>query len=219
MVYQAAIFDMDGLLLDTERLYIELGTQLGKDMGYSLPLSPFLESIGRDSRDAARIFLSYMGEDFPIDALRSQMRSRMSEAIRERGAPRKPYATEILTRLHEAGMPIAIATSTGRDEARFRIESAGWTGLFETFAFGDEVSHGKPEPDIFLLAASRLGAEPEHCVVLEDSPYGLRAARRAGMTSIWVPDLLTPESFPEDRANADFIVGSLREACDIIMHS
>lgn len=217
MTYQAAIFDMDGLLLDTERLYIELCSQLARDRGYEIPKAAFLEAIGRDDRDACRIFHRHLGEDFPIEVIRSHMPEAIQRYVETKGAPIKLYATEILTQLHEAGIPIAIATSTAQDNARFRIQSAGWEALFETFAFGNEVQEGKPAPYIFLLAAQRLGADPSKCVVLEDSPYGIRAAHRAGMTPIWVPDLLTPEGFPEEAAMAHCIVPSLKEACEMIL--
>lgn len=216
MKYQAVIFDMDGLLLDTELLYIELCEELTAELGYPLPREAFIKCIGRDDRDSAVVFRSYAGEDFPAEYVRTEMVGRIQRAIEMRGAPTKPGATEILTRLHEAGIPTSIATSTYRDSAEFRIASAGWTGLFDTFTFGNEVKVGKPAPDVFLLAASRLGAEPSRCVVLEDSFNGLRAARAAGMTSVWVPDLLTAQTNPEIVPYADHIVKDLYEACELL---
>lgn len=191
--YDAVLFDMDGLLLDTERLAIEAWIAVSREAGYELTMPVMLETLGRNEQDTRDIIVAHAGPDFPAAALKTAKRAAMRRRMEEEGMPTKPGADFILAALHEAGIPTALATSTDRERALWRLDRCGWTDLFAALAFGDEVPSGKPAPDIFLLAARRLGAQPRRCAVLEDSPGGLRAARAAGMTAIFIPDMKAPD--------------------------
>lgn len=129
--------------------------------------------------------------------------------------PVKPGAEEILRMLRDIGVPAGLATSTVRKSAENKMHLAGLYQYITASACGDEVAHGKPQPDIYLMAAKHVGISPESCVALEDSPAGLMAAKAAGMTTIMVPDLVPPD---EDTKNyADFVVKDLYGAGKLLL--
>jgi HAD superfamily hydrolase (TIGR01509 family) len=210
MVCRAVIFDMDGLMLDTERLRKQLFERVLAEHGMTLPDGVYLQTIGRTVRDTRLIFAEHMGADFPYEALRLKRRDIEYAHIDQHGVPTKPGLESILEWLEARAFPRAVATSSAHATAHRLLQAAGVRQRFEIVVGGDEVTHGKPEPDLFLLAAERLGVAPSNCVVLEDSSAGIRAAHRAGMTPILVPDLQLPED--EVRALAYRICASLHEA-------
>ena len=189
---KAVIFDMDGLMIDTERLAIEAWRLAGADFGFSISSEIFMNMVGRDRRHGDRVLVETFGDDFPLAVVRDRYRGYMDGWIDEGKLSIKPGLLELLGFLDESSMPKAVATSTEYDRA---IHKLSITNLLEHFAAvvtGDQVQKGKPAPDIFLTAAKRLGIPPEHCLVLEDSDAGIQAAYRAGMTPVMIPDMKPP---------------------------
>ncbi len=211
---EAVLFDMDGLLLDTERLALRAWMEGAAALGAELSEATVLETIGVDWERTRRIIAAALPggeEDFP--ALQREVQG-IYHRLLETDLVIKPGAAELLAALKERGVPMGLATSTTREGAERRLTKARLLGYFSGSACGDEITNGKPAPDIFLLSAQRVGADPAHCVVLEDSPAGLRGARDAGMRTIWVPDLVRPEGDGEHLA--DWLVKDLWEAKDIL---
>ena len=188
----AAIFDMDGLMLDTERFSQAFRRQIHEERG--LPFQNLLPlTMGRNTAVTRRIYLEHYGEDYPFDEIREEIVRRWADYLRENPVPVKPGLFPLLDWLRERGIPRAVATSTSRESALPKLEKAGIAPYLDAMVFGDMVERSKPEPDIFLAAAGLLGADPARCLVLEDSPSGILAARRAGMLPVMVPDTLQPD--------------------------
>jgi HAD superfamily hydrolase (TIGR01509 family) len=194
---RAAIFDMDGLLFDTERLCCDAWRAVASAAGYAMEDELFFRCVGRNNRDTKGIVLDALGPEFPYDDFNRDAKAWMQARMAENGPPEKPGIRRLFDFLKSSNMPIALATSTSEKSARWMIERAGLSSYFTAFAFGSEVERGKPEPDIFLLARDRIGAATEvrrsdECAVFEDSPAGLRAAAAAGMKPVFVKDMVTP---------------------------
>ncbi|HOE07411.1 MAG TPA: HAD family phosphatase [Treponemataceae bacterium] len=189
---EAVIFDMDGLLFDTEKLCMEMWQAQGDKEGIAFSKELFYKCIGRNNKDTKHIVLESLGNDFPYEEFRKKASLAMRENMDTFGPPKKQGLHELFSFLKEHKIKIALATSTSRESALWMIKRAGIDNYFDAFAFGNEVEHGKPAPDIFLHAASLLNVSPEHCIVYEDSEAGLRAAHSARMRSVFIKDLLLP---------------------------
>ncbi len=191
---RAAIFDMDGLLFDTERLYCDAWRIFAPEAGYPVTDELVYSFIGRNHQDTREMVNTCFGPDFPYADFALKTRNWINQAMTENGPPEKPGVRVVLDFFRSRSIPVALATSTSEDTARWMIERAGLTPFFSAFAFGSEVSRGKPNPEIFRLALSRIGTiEPSACVVFEDSPAGLSAAHAAGMKGVFVKDLVEPD--------------------------
>jgi HAD superfamily hydrolase (TIGR01509 family) len=207
---QAVIFDMDGLMLDTERPEREHFRKAAADFGYSDLESIYLQTVGKNWRDTRRFFQEALGERFPFDELRECWRRYVKAHCDEFGVPVKPGLQPLLRLLDQLRLPKAVATSTQKADALALLERVEILQHFSVVVAGDEVTRGKPDPEIFLTAAERLKVNPENCVVFEDSPTGLKAAHAAGMIPILVPDLIPPP--PEIRDIAYRVLDSLEDA-------
>jgi len=183
---RAVIFDMDGLLLDSEPLYRATWKAAASSLGYPIDDVLYERFVGRGNAESELILREHFGEAFPLDEFHSLWSRDFDERVST--IARKPGAIELLDAL--GGIPKALATSSPRILALRCLGDLA--SRFAALAFGDEVSHAKPAPDLFLLAAQRLGIAPADCLVLEDSEAGVRAARAAGMDVIIVPDLVPP---------------------------
>ncbi len=191
--FHAVLFDMDGLMLDTERIAAVAGIQACADFGFTMTAEIQLQLIGRNSRDSDVFLSSHFGPTFDAAAVRERFRIRYEEQLFGKGGvPVKDGLYEMLDWLESLPLPKAVATSTRHDIALKKLEHAKVVHRFPHIVGGDQVARGKPEPDIFLEAARRLGVEPTGCVVLEDSEPGVRAALAAGMTPIMIPDIKPP---------------------------
>jgi HAD superfamily hydrolase (TIGR01509 family) len=185
----AVVFDMDGLLLDTEALYRTAIMGASAELGFPMDDELHLSLVGCPL-DANRLQLERaFGPAFPFEAYGTTYRGKFA-ALAVDGIPTRPGAPELLAYLAEAGLPMAVATSTGRATALKHLAQAGFLDRFQAVVARDDVSRGKPDPEVFLTAAQRLGVEPGLCLALEDSHNGVRAASGAGMMTVMVPDLL-----------------------------
>ncbi|MDP5238555.1 HAD family phosphatase [Uliginosibacterium sp. 31-16] len=191
---RAVIFDMDGLLLDSERVALGFFEQASRELGVAWSQEVGLSMVGLNSKDSDKLILQAFGADFPIEAHRQRFGELYEAAIVAGDIPLKPFARELLEYLAGARIPCAVATSTRRTRAEAKLMRAHLLQHFQALACGDEVSRGKPAPDIYELAAARLSVEPRDCLALEDSNAGVRAAVSASMNVVMVPDLLKPDA-------------------------
>ncbi|HUA65531.1 MAG TPA: HAD family phosphatase [Alphaproteobacteria bacterium] len=207
---RAVIFDMDGLLLDSERPYRDAWLVVSDQKGYPLNELTYMQSVGRDDRDTRAIFCAQLGDNFPYDEICAGVRIIVDQHTGEKGHALKDGVVDLLEDLAQRSIPCAVATSTIRQKALARLGQADILRFIRDVSGGDEVTRGKPEPDLYLLAAKKMGVAPGQCLVFEDSAPGARAAHKAGMRVIVIPDLMEP---PEDVRKFSFgIFSSLRDA-------
>lgn len=191
---KAVIFDMDGVLFDTERIAVQSWEKAGLELGVSGmgAIVPNVLGFTRESSEA--VVKEKIGADFPYDAFRTRVHDHSFAYFDTNGVPVKDGVEEALVWLRENGYKTAVATSTRRESAMHHFVQTGLVGYFDDFVCGGEVTRGKPAPDTFLLAAEKLKIAPERCVVVEDSPNGLKAAKAAGTIPVMVPDLVAPNA-------------------------
>jgi HAD superfamily hydrolase (TIGR01509 family) len=204
MSISAVIFDMDGLMLDTEPIYKSAWQRAAIECGFSISEERWFDFIGRTRVDGENILLAAQGPDFSLETFRAASRRFEAGAFAESLPAKKPGLDDLLAFLDSRGMPKAVATSTERRQASPQLGGLGLWDRFNAIATGDEVVNGKPSPDLFLLAAHRLDAEPSQCLVLEDSEAGIVAGHRAGMQVWVVPDLKPPSAAVEELTNGRF---------------
>ena len=190
MKFQAAIFDMDGLLLDTERVCMRVFKQACETVNQPFYEEVYLSIIGRNSAGIEKIFRKAYGDS--LDELHEEWRKSYNAIVKHQPIPVKQGVVELLEWLNENNVPTAVATSTHKDVASVKLKLAGLDRYFDSLTCGCEVSHGKPDPEIYLLAASRLQVRAEHCLAFEDSNNGVRSAVSANMTTFQIPDLVEP---------------------------
>ncbi|MCF7480318.1 HAD family phosphatase [Vibrio sp. J1-1] len=190
MNYQAAIFDMDGLLLDTERVCMRVFQEACEVQELTFYKEVYLSIIGRNAAGIEAIFRKAYGND--LDRLHQEWRTRYNAVVKHQAIPVKEGVVELLEWLKEQNLPIAVATSTAKDVAKIKLELAGLSKYIDNLTTGCEVSNGKPDPEIYLLAANRLNVEPTKCLAFEDSNNGVRAAVAANMSTYQIPDLVAP---------------------------
>jgi HAD superfamily hydrolase (TIGR01509 family) len=204
MTFHAVIFDMDGLMLDTEPRYRAAWLKALAEFGYIFTEDNYLSLVGLKRGDAEHALSVIFGSGFPREAFGIVCRDYEAAAMAATPLQKKPGLDELLAFLDSQNIPKAVATSTDRREAISRLSATGLLDHFKALATGDEVSRGKPAPDLFLLAATRLGVDPEFCLVLEDSEPGVTAAHAAGMQVYMVPDLKPPSAELRPLANGIF---------------
>ncbi|MGR5237510.1 HAD family hydrolase [Vibrio alfacsensis] len=211
MNYQAAIFDMDGLLLDTERVCMQIFKEACEVQNLPFHEQVYLSIIGRNAAGIEAIFRKAYGDD--LKRLHQEWRTRYNAVVQHQAIPVKDGVIELLEWLKSQGIPIAVATSTVNEIAKKKLELAGLSEYFDNLTTGCEVTHGKPDPEIYLLAAQRLSANPLQCLAFEDSNNGVRAAVAANMVTYQIPDLVEP--CEEVRGFGHAIVTSLH---DVLLH-
>ncbi len=211
---QGAIFDMDGLLLDTERVYQENWVETAKKFGQT-PYPEFPTAVSGTTGEGQRQIIHRYYPEVDAWAFQRDCISRVDGILNRRCAPEKPGAREILEFLRGKGVRTAVASSSGRERILSNLCQTGLENLFDAIVSGQEVAQGKPEPGIFLLAAERIGCAPGECYVFEDSVNGVRAGIAAGCVTVMVPDLVPP---PEGLAISR-VCASLHEARELIEKS
>ncbi len=190
---RGVLFDMDGLMFDTERLGLEGWLEAGRQLGLPITEDFVLQIRGRNKADSRQVSQQMFGPGFDYDAAKAFRDRYADEAIHTRGVPVKPGLVSLLQALQERGIPAALATSTAREKALEYLRLAGVEGYFSAAVCGDEVTRSKPDPEIFCKAAAKLGLAPADCLVLEDSPYGIQAAAAAGCVPMMIPDMTPPQ--------------------------
>ncbi len=212
---RAVIFDMDGLMFDTERLYVRaLNEYVGPKTGVDFPYENVLKTLGCNHAGFKRMFPELFGTALTPEQCTVLVTEWMTKEILHHGVPVKPGLYALLDALKADGVRTALATGTSRPIALEYLRRTDTHKYFDALVFGDQVAHGKPDPEIFLAAANALGVDPADAAVLEDSENGLRAARAGGFFSICVPDLTDPT--PRLPVPPDAVLRTLEEAIPLI---
>ena len=189
----AVLFDMDGLVLDTEKLYTRFWQEAANALGYPMTKEQALGMRSLNRGVGLAKMQSYFGTDVDYEGIRNKRIEMMDAFVEKEGVTLKPGIHELLAYLKECRIKTAIATSSPIERTVLYLTSVGLQNSFDELVSGYMVEKGKPEPDIYLYAAERLGVKPENCMVLEDSPAGILAAHRAGCIPVMVPDQDKPE--------------------------
>lgn len=188
-----AVFDMDGVLIDTEKLYVRFWRQSAADFGYNMT-EEHVFGIRSLARKFANVRLkNIFGEDFPCVQIREHRTELMDAYIAEHGIEPKKGLFTMLDHLRGMGIKTAVATATPVERAKKMLDKIGALPYFYAIVGGDMIRCGKPEPDIYLAAAAELGLPPENCAAFEDSPNGIRSAYSAGCRAVMIPDLTPPD--------------------------
>lgn len=210
---RAALFDMDGLLIDSERIYKQGFKAVMGDLGICLSDETLLRSMGTPRPVTDAIFAEN-NPNYDGEKLHEALGKYLRDHGYDKAMPLMPYAGEILRRLNARGIACALVTSSSREHAEAYMTSAGLLPLFSAIVTGDMKLTGKPAPDVYLRAAEMLNVDIGDCAVLEDSYNGLRAGRAAGAVTIMVPD--QAPYVPEIAGCCDHVARDLREAEEII---
>lgn len=201
------IFDMDGVIFDSENLYLSCCEEEAERLGMENIEETVRRCIGVTTEVTEAILLETYQDAALVRRFRENTAALFRKKYQDGQLKIRTGVRELLQTLKDAGARMAIASSTQTEIVRSEIREAGLLDFFDVIVGGDQAPRSKPNPDIFLKAAERLEAKPEDCVVVEDSYHGIRAAKAAGMTAIMVPDLLAPND--EMRQLADDIAESL----------
>jgi HAD superfamily hydrolase (TIGR01509 family) len=194
---RGVLFDMDGLVLDTEKLYTRFWAEAGRLCGFPMEFKHGLamRSLGADLGEQK--LQSFFGPDAHYMPIRQKRIELMDAYIAEHGIEVKPGIYELLDALDARGIPAAITSSSSQEVIRRHLESHGLYHRFAKICSARDVPNGKPAPDIYLHGAASLGLRPEECLALEDAPTGILAAYRAGCVTVMVPDLDQPDAATE----------------------
>lgn len=190
MKFKAAIFDMDGLLLDTERVCKTIFKQACSALNLPFLDAVYLTLIGCNSKRCEEILTAAYGSDYP--ALHNEWKRRYEAVVMHKAIPVKEGVVALLEWLKSQSIPMAVATSTERSVAKTKLKLAGLDKYFQNLTTGCEVTNSKPDPEIYILAAKRLGVEPQYCLSFEDSNNGIKAAVAAGTIAYQIPDMIQP---------------------------
>ena len=209
MTVKAVIFDMDGVLFDTEKLCMDSWLVVAGEQGIPDMETFFPSCIGRNLTDTKALFQKFYGDAYDYEGFRKQASAWFHSYIEQKGIPVKKGVREILDFLRGGGYEIGLASSTSRPSVERHLERAGIRSYFQNLTTGDMVEHSKPCPDIYLMACKSLGVDPAQAMAIEDSPNGIRAAHSAGMIPVMVPDLIAPDQ--EMREKSVLICSDLLE--------
>lgn len=211
---EAAIFDLDGLMFDTEPIWVSAWEPAFKEQGLELKPSLVQRFFGMSQpRIEELVAQAYDNDPRAVSAVREHVRLGIEEMLAH-GAPKKPGLDELLVLLAEKGVPCAVASASPRTLVETHLRKGGVEGFFSAVIAGDDGLPSKPAPDVFVEAARRLNAAPASSLVLEDSPNGIRAASAGGFLSVMVPDMIAPTL--EIRAIATRVCNSLLDVRDLI---
>lgn len=205
--FKTAIFDMDGLILDSERTVLNIWEKIGEKYGFENIRAYGISVIGKNKKATIDEFERVYGESgVPYE---KELRAVYNEMAQKGEVPLKPNTLELLNAMKSAGMKIAIASSSTREEITSQLGPLGALELFDAIVSGDQVTRSKPDPEIFLKACDALNVQPEESLGLEDSYNGVRSCEASGLYTIMVPDLIAPNDEMKDLA--DIILPSLKD--------
>lgn len=202
MMICGVIFDMDGVMFDTERLAIDAWCQAGKKLGYEITRKMVLKTFGLNKENTKKVWQNIFGTDFPFEQALKLRLDYAAEKIEEQGIPIKPGLKELIVYLQEKQILFTIATSSEEKKVRRYLEKAELSHCFSEIVCGDQVKKGKPEPDIYRKAAETLGVPAQDCIAIEDSAAGILSAYRAGLKPVMIPDILQPDEETKTRIYA-----------------
>lgn len=186
---KAVIFDMDGVIFDTEKVYLDIWIEVFEKYGYKMTKELYVNVMGTGRKNVIKTFLENFGDDLPIEKMYEEKDNQLFYRIENQGIPLKEGVKELFSMLKEKDYKIALATSAKKERVEKQIKDKWLKESFDAIVCGDDVEKGKPSPDIFLKAAKEIDVEPENCFVVEDSPAGIKAAFSGGMKGIHVEDL------------------------------
>ena len=189
---KGAVFDMDGLMFDSERLVYEIWQKTMDSLGFDYNIDIYKNTIGWRADQTEKFYNSIYGEKFNFKETREKCRNTFMQRVTSEGVPIKKGLFELLDFLKSRNIKTAVATSTSKLTAGKVLKMAKAYDYFDDFVFGDDVKSSKPDPEIYLTAAKRLSLAPAECIALEDSFNGIKSAHLAGMTTVMVPDYLSP---------------------------
>lgn len=189
---RGVLFDMDGVILDTEKLYCRFWREAAQALGYPMTVEQALGLRSLNAQAGQEKLESYFGPGVSREAMKNKRVELMDAYVAAHGVEAKAGAGELLAALKSSGIRIAITTSSPMDRVKRYLEPLGLLEPFDCLCSGHDVPHGKPEPDIYLHGAACLGLAPEECLAIEDSYAGVLSASRAGCLTVLIPDLDEP---------------------------
>lgn len=192
VVVEALVFDMDGLLFDSERIVKRSWEDAGNQIGIEHMGDHIYHTLGRNLAGRNEYFCQVIDADFPCKEFAERTRVCFYKIVSEEGLPMKPGVRELLEYGKDKGYRMAVASSSRREYATKNLKEAGIYKFFDGTIFGDMVKHAKPDPEIYLRACECIGVKPERSIALEDAPAGIKAAHAAGMLPVMIPDLVEP---------------------------
>ena len=210
----AVIFDMDGVLIDTEKHYNAAWCQAATEAGFPFTREHALLLRSCEAKEGEKLMQGIFGPSFDYYAIRERRRELVRERLDQYGLEKKPGVEETLRFLRAKGIKTAVATATALDITKSHLTTIGVCDLFDSIVSAKNVAHGKPEPDVYLYACEQIGERPQDCMAVEDSPNGILAAYRAGLRTVMVPDLTQP-----DKELAKYLyacVNSLSDLCQLV---
>lgn len=209
------VFDMDGVLFDTERDSIQRIMELGHQMGYEISRELIVTNMGRNMAEVSQIYREALGGCFDADRFWTQYWKERNAQYSREGMPVKDSAVRLLRLAEERQIPCAVASSSPVEQVWHALEQAALRSFFTGAIGGDMFEKSKPDPDIFLTAARQLDLPPENCLVIEDSLNGLKAGRAAGMQVVYVKDVPSYSEEELDRY-ADYAFDQIEEAAELL---
>ena len=207
------IFDLDGTLVDTEKISCEMWKTVGAEHGYEIPEDLIRSFIGRTVSSVRKSVMDEMGEDFPFDEIYEEKKERAIEYYIEHGNMKKGV-TELLDTLDRLGIRKALATSSAKERAERLLDHHDLIKRFDLIVCGDMVTRSKPNPEIFIKTMDMMNVSPLETIVVEDSKNGIKAAVRSGAFAVLIPDLIHPDD--EMKEKSDLIVEDLIQLRDFI---
>ena len=210
----AVIFDMDGVLIDTEKHYNAAWCQAATEAGFPFTREHALLLRSCEAKEGEKLMQGIFGPSFDYYAIRERRRELVRERLAQYGLEKKPGVEETLRFLRAKGIKTAVATATALDITKSHLTTIGGCDLFDSIVSAKNVAHGKPEPDVYLYACEQIGERPQDCMAVEDSPNGIMAAYRAGLRTVMVPDLTQPDEELTKYLYA--CVNSLSDLCELV---
>lgn len=211
---KSVVFDMDGVLFDSEQLDHECWLQRAQELSLDDIDSVFYKTIGRTMEATYRLLKDRYGEDFDGEGFIKLTLGLFDERVEKEGMPLKPYAKECLESLKAGGYRIGLASSTKIDRVTRQLKDTGLYDFFDDIVGGGMFEKGKPDPEAFMLACHNLDVNPSETYIIEDSFNGIRAAYNGGMKPVMVPDLLMPDD--EIRSMCHCVLKDLREVAELL---